>query len=90
MIRLTNKKGGKMSKYFKDKTLLKEFFSKVGKEKGVLTITKYLSDVLGDSGAFYCHSETKEDLEKDYREKVLAKINEKAKTKPRRKERLER
>ena len=55
-----------MSKYFKNKTLLKEFFSKVGKEKGVLTITKYLSDVLGDSGAFYCHSETKEDLEKDY------------------------
>ena len=55
-----------MSKYFKDKTLLKKFFSKVGKEKGVFTITKYLSDVLGDSGVFYCHLETNESLEKDF------------------------
>ena len=56
-----------MSKYFKDKTLLNNFIKKLGKARGVKTITKHLVDVLGDSGVYYCHDETSEQLEKDYK-----------------------
>ena len=55
-----------MRKYYKDKTLLINFINKLGKEKAVKTITKYLVDVEGDDGVFYCHEETNEQLNKDY------------------------
>ena len=56
-----------MRKYYKDKTLLSNFIKKLGKEKAIKTITKYLVDVDGDEGVFYCHDETTEQLNKDYK-----------------------